>query len=92
MSEISVQASDRGPLDFDVAVQHGGRTSSYRVSVPPDLAGQLGGVAPDTLVRESFVFLLEREPPSSILSEFSLSVISRYFPEYGEEMKSRLSG
>jgi hypothetical protein len=30
----------------------------------------------------SFEFLLEREPASSILSQFALPVIERYFPEY----------
>jgi len=33
-------------------------------------------------VRESFRFLLEREPKESILREFDLSVIKRYFPDY----------
>lgn len=91
MADITVTGSDRGSLEYDVAVQDGGRTSSYQVSVPPDLPGRLGGVAPHTLVRESFAFLLEREPPSSILSKFSLSVVPRYFPEYLDEMRSRLS-
>src|SRR5439155_312918 len=36
----------------------------------------------EDLVRRSFVFLLEREPATSILRTFDLSVISRYFPEY----------
>jgi hypothetical protein len=34
------------------------------------------------VVRESFRFLLEREPASSILPEFSLDVLPTYFPEY----------
>ncbi|MDQ4011443.1 MAG: hypothetical protein M3228_12305 [Actinomycetota bacterium] len=44
----------------------------------------------DRVVRESFVFLLEREPASSIMREFSLDVISRYFPEYKETLVGRL--
>jgi hypothetical protein len=36
-------------------------------------------------------FLLEREPPTSILSEFSLDVIPRYFGEYDAELRRRLS-
>ena len=90
MGDITVTESDRGPLEFDVAVGDGGRRSTYRVTVPSTLPDELGGVAPDTLVKESFAFLLEREPASSILPEFSLSIISRYFPEYVGEMKSRL--
>jgi hypothetical protein len=40
------------------------------------------GRAAEDLVRDSFAFLLEREPRGSILREFDLSVISRYFPDY----------
>jgi hypothetical protein len=39
------------------------------------------------LVRRSFEFLLEREPNTSIMREFSLSTIERYFPEYAGEMR-----
>jgi len=43
-------------------------------------------LAPDgsveDLVLRSFEFLLEREPPSSILRRFALTDIERYFPEY----------
>jgi hypothetical protein len=40
--------------------------------------------------RQSVEFLLEREPASSILSEFSLDDISRYFPEYEQELARQL--
>jgi hypothetical protein len=36
----------------------------------------------EELVADSFAFLLEREPKESILKEFDLSVIRRYFPDY----------
>lgn len=36
----------------------------------------------EDLVRRSFEFLLEREPPQSILRRFALGDIERYFPEY----------
>lgn len=42
----------------------------------------------EDLVRRSFDFLLEREPPSSILSRFELPVIERYFPEYDRLIRS----
>ncbi|CAN5538704.1 hypothetical protein BH20VER1_BH20VER1_31660 [soil metagenome] len=38
------------------------------------------------LLRASFEFLLEREPNTSILREFELPIISRYFPEYDREI------
>ena len=40
------------------------------------------GRSAEDLVRDSFGFLLEREPKESILNEFDLSVIRRYFPDY----------
>jgi hypothetical protein len=45
---------------------------------------------PARLVEESFRFLLEREPKEAILRTFDLPVIGRYFPEYDEEIKSRI--
>jgi hypothetical protein len=47
-----------------------------------------GATDPDDLVRRSFEFLLEREPRTSILREFDLPVIARYFPEYDREIGS----
>ena len=41
----------------------------------------------EELVTRSFDFLLEREPASSILKSFELSVIGRYFPEYDRVMR-----
>jgi hypothetical protein len=40
------------------------------------------GRSAQELVADSFAFLLEREPKASILNEFDLSVIQRYFPDY----------
>ena len=36
----------------------------------------------EDLVTRSFDFLLEREPPTSILRNFALPDIERYFPDY----------
>ena len=41
-----------------------------------------GKVTPEKLIEASFTFLLEREPNTSILRSFNLSVIGHYFPEY----------
>jgi len=41
----------------------------------------------EDLVARSFDFLLEREPPGSILNRFDLSVIQRYFPDYDQQFK-----
>jgi hypothetical protein len=36
----------------------------------------------EDLVTRSFEFLLQREPPTSILQRFNLADIKRYFPEW----------
>jgi hypothetical protein len=56
---------------------------------PADLTRWGQGQTPEELVRRSFEFLLQRECKESILREFELSVIQRYFPEYDEAI-SRL--
>jgi hypothetical protein len=53
------------------------------------LAGE--NVAAEKVIEESFRFLLEREPNTSILASFDLPVISRYFPEYEREIRRRLA-
>ena len=93
MAEIEV--SEAGPERFSVTVRDGGQSTTHEVTVPAAVVRdelQLEGVDGETLVRESFVFMLEREPQSSIMEQFSLDVIARYFPEYYEEMRRRLGG
>lgn len=91
MTEIS--ASPVGDREFRVEVHEGERRTVHEVSVPERLGEGVELRADDdleTVVRESFGFLLEREPASSILSRFSLSDITRYFPEYPAEIERRL--
>jgi hypothetical protein len=90
LGEIKITAA--GPHEFGVEVVDGGETTSLRVIVPPSLlAGwSMEDADEEEVVRESFAFLLEREPAGSILPEFSLAIISRYFPEYGREVPARL--
>ena len=81
-----------GPREFQVEVSEGGRQTEHRVAVPASLGEGVELPAGDLerVVRESFRFLLEREPASSILSGFSLSDITSYFPEYPSELAHRL--
>jgi hypothetical protein len=48
----------------------------------PDLNRLAPGSSVEDLVKRSFDFLLEREPPQSILRKFALPDIERYFPDY----------
>ncbi len=89
MAKIAINPS--GPREFQVEVSEGARRTTHRVTVPESLGDvQLRSDDLETVVRESFRFLLEREPASSILSRFSLSDITRYFPEYPSELTRRL--
>ena len=82
---ITVEARNEGE-DWVCAVsvrERRGQTTVYEVTVSrQDLATYGRGRAPEDLVRDSFEFLLEREPPSAILRRFDLPTIERYFPEY----------
>lgn len=46
-----------------------------------------GNIRGEELVQKSFEFLLGKESPDSILPEFELSVIQRYFPDYEDVFK-----
>ncbi len=87
MSEITVTAM--GERRFGVQVREGDTETSHDVTVPDDLAAEFNDE--EAVVRESFEFLLEREPATSILDRFSLEVIPNYFPEYHDELARRLS-
>jgi hypothetical protein len=77
---------------FGVQVREGDQTTSHQVVVPPGMVDDLGltDVDPETLVRESFSFLLEREPATSIMPEFALSDIAKFFNDYYDELRRRL--
>jgi len=67
----------------DVDISERGSTSHHVVSVAAnDLERWSKGRSVEELVRDSFQFLLAREPKESILKAFHLSVIKRYFPDY----------
>jgi hypothetical protein len=91
MDDIAITSV--GPRKFHVQVREGDdRARHYHVTVPENLIEelQLREDNLDKVVRESFTFLLEREPASSIMRDFSLDVISNYFPDYKETLLDRL--
>ncbi len=67
-----------------VTVTGGGTSTNHAVTMTAADIARLapGGATPDDLVRRSFEFLLAREPKESILRQFDLPVIGRYFPAY----------
>ncbi len=93
MAEIDVRTTSEGEgWAFQVTVSEGGSQTVHRVTLATDAHERLTGGAcdPDELVRRSFEFLLEREPKESILREFDITVIGRYFPEYEGEIARRV--
>lgn len=86
---ITVQEIDSAT--FKVTVEKG-TTTTHTVTVSQAYYEKLTnkGVKPEELVKQSFVFLLERESNSSILRSFDLPVISRYFPEYEKTISGML--
>ena len=69
----------------------GGTTTRHRVRLVQADLDRLGqGKSAEELILESFRFLLEREPNTSILSSFDLPLIGRYFPEYEGEIRGRM--
>ncbi len=76
-----------------VIVDHRGEHTQHSVTVSHDDLKRWGRgtmkADVEDLVHRSFDFLLEREPPSSILRAFDLSVIERYFPEYDRVIRKQ---
>jgi hypothetical protein len=82
---ISVLPSGDGHI-AEVTVQ-GPPVTTHRVRVSRAERERYGGEDVAALVKRSFEFLLAREANTSILREFDLSTIERYFPEYPREIQ-----
>ncbi|HKA10823.1 MAG TPA: hypothetical protein VKI99_10170 [Candidatus Dormibacteraeota bacterium] len=82
---ITVQAEPQADgWKCTVQVGDGAAVSRHTVRVRAADLVRLGraGEKPEQLVTRAFEFLLAREPASSILRDFELADISRYFPEF----------
>jgi hypothetical protein len=90
MSEITITPME--PRHYGVQVSEGPTTTSHRVAVTGRIVDDLR-LDPDDgerIVRETIGFLLEREPATAILAEFSLADVDRYFPAFRDELTTRL--
>ena len=88
MARIEVKQKDTET--FEVTVRET-TTTTHTVTLSQDYYEKLteGKVSPETLIEESFEFLLERESNTMILSRFDLPVIGDYFPEYEKTIFKR---
>lgn len=91
MTHISVTTQNKNT--FHVVVTEDGTHSEHTVTMTDKQFERYGhGMTnPEQLIHASFEFLLKREPKESILSNFSLDTIERYFQEYPNEMQKRLT-
>lgn len=89
MADIRIVEIDSNTYQVTVTAQS---TTTHTVTVQADYALKLnqnfikGRLSNTELLKKSFEFLLQREPNTSILRSFDLSVISRYFPEFEREI------
>ena len=79
--EVAIEREEGGST-ATVQVNAGGERTEHKVRVADEDLERSGATDPTALVRRSFEFLLEREPASSILREFRITDIEKYFPEY----------
>ena len=89
----SIAITELDPGRFGVEVQEGDHRTGHVVIVPDAFADEIGltEVDPTLVVRESVGFLLDREPSTALGEELSLSEISRRYPDYGDELRARVT-
>ena len=89
----TIQVARSEPGKFRVTVKETGGQTTHIVSLKAEDYQRLTGgrVREEDLIEQSFQFLLSHEPKESILREFDLLVIGRYFPQYETAIKKRLS-
>jgi hypothetical protein len=78
---------------YEVRVTGETAPTTHQVTLREADRVRLGGadISGDALIAESFRFLLEREPNTSILRTFDLPVIGTYFPEYEQDIRKRVA-
>ena len=80
---MTVSVTAKGQDTFEVVVTTQS-TTTHSVTLSDSIHMKLtnGKISKETLLEKSFEFLLEREPNTSLLSQFKIEVISKYFPDY----------
>jgi hypothetical protein len=91
---IDVQRTAPGdPTTFTVTIRQANSETSHQVSMSQETWRRLSGGehTPEQCVDAAFRFLLDREPKESILGQFDIMLIARYFPEFERELPRYLS-
>ena len=84
---MTIDISQESATTFRVVVSDDQGSSTHLVTVmPSDVDRYAPGSSPEDLLEAAFAFLLAREPRESILPQFELPIIERYFPEFPQAM------
>ena len=88
MTRSSISIEKRNDNVFEVTVTDS-VTTTHTVTVTDQSLTDLtdNNVTKTQLLDFSFNFLLDREPNTSILSSFDIKLISKYFSDYGDEVR-----
>lgn len=93
MADISVTLTEKSKKwSAEVTITEGSSSSQHTVEMDKAYYEKLSGgkYTPEQVIETSFEFLLAREPKESILGQFELPVISRYFGNYESELPRML--
>jgi hypothetical protein len=94
VAKTQIRITSAQPPRYVVEVEEGASRTRHEVMAQEDDVRRYAGsasVSAERLLEASFQFLLEREPKESILRQFDLPVIEKYFPEYPREIRKRLA-
>ena len=75
---------------FAVTIREDGSATHHEVTVSSTAFCRHGADAPEQVVDAAFRFLLDREAKESILAQFDLSTIARYFPDFERRLPEYL--
>lgn len=94
MTEVNIkeQKQINGGWEFLVEIVDEESKAEFKITLDKEYWEKLTNAVhiPEELIRKSVEFLLQREPKESILKEFNLREIGKYFPEYEKEIISRI--
>ena len=87
-----IEVKKTGDGAYGVRVAEGKSETTHHVTLKDADYSRIaaGKVTQEELIRRSFEFLLEHESKESILSQFDLTLISHYFPQYERDIRTRL--
>lgn len=92
MTDISIAKNEtQGGWNFNVVLSENSGSTNHKVTMQKDFYENLKTEQlPEEVVKKSFEFLLEKESKDAILSEFDITLIGKYFPEYPKKIREVL--